>query len=53
MSVTDTTAAASRQPSPTKNRIVVRRTIGLGAERRRKNQSGDLSALLGGGMMIH
>lgn len=42
--VTDTIAAATRKHSPTKNRIAVRRSIGFGAGRRRKNQSGGLSA---------
>lgn len=46
ISVTNTVAAARRQASPTKNRIIVWRTIGLGAERRTKNQSGKLSAAL-------
>ena len=50
MSVTDTVAAARRQASPTKNRIVLRRTIGLGAECRRENQSEKLSAILYAGI---
>lgn len=48
MSVTDTIAAARRQASPTRNRIVVRRTVKCGAEPRRKNQSGELLALIYG-----
>lgn len=52
MSVTDTIAAARRQPSPARNRIAARRTVGLGAERRRKNQSGGLSDLLHRGMHL-
>lgn len=42
--VTDTIAAARRQASPIKKRIVVRRATGFGEERRRKNQSEELSA---------